>query len=234
MSTAQITTGYDISFRNMPRSVFENVTLHQALHHWLQVGGQTMLPVRWMPPESLLYRTFTVESDVWSFGVVLWEIFTYGKQPWYELSNHEVSTPSAYNVNNKVCRYYRVHNFSQVIQQVQSGKLLECPRHCMETLYKLMLGCWRRQPSDRYTMKEIHAKLNALYNQHGSRSASNCQPSQAKATPPYLEIVSDWTHCPWIAYYWCNTSSTQEVQFIVGKLLVSHKCLCSCQHTGPI
>ena len=58
--------------------------------HCQQVGGSTMLPVRWMPPESLLYRTFTVESDVWSFGVVLWEIFTYGRQPWYELSNHEV------------------------------------------------------------------------------------------------------------------------------------------------
>lgn len=51
-----------------------------------------MLPIRWMPPESILYRKFTTESDVWSFGVVLWEIFTYGKQPWYQLSNTEVST----------------------------------------------------------------------------------------------------------------------------------------------
>lgn len=51
-----------------------------------------MLPVRWMPPESILYRKYTVESDAWSFGVVLWEVFTYGKQPWYELSNHEVGT----------------------------------------------------------------------------------------------------------------------------------------------
>ena len=53
-------------------------------------GSQAVLPIRWMPSESILYRTFTVESDVWSFGVVLWEIFSYGKQPWYELSNCEV------------------------------------------------------------------------------------------------------------------------------------------------
>lgn len=50
-----------------------------------------MLPIRWMPPESILYRKFTTESDVWSFGVLLWEIFAYGKQPWYQLSNAEVS-----------------------------------------------------------------------------------------------------------------------------------------------
>uniref|UniRef100_A0A3Q4G9T0 Tyrosine-protein kinase receptor n=1 Tax=Neolamprologus brichardi TaxID=32507 RepID=A0A3Q4G9T0_NEOBR len=57
---------------------------------YYRVGGRTMLPIRWMPPESIMYRKFTTESDIWSFGVVLWEIFTYGKQPWYQLSNSEV------------------------------------------------------------------------------------------------------------------------------------------------
>jgi len=59
----------------------------------LQLGDHSVLPVRWMPPESLLYRTFTVESDIWSYGILLWEIFTYGRQPWFEFSNHEVPRP---------------------------------------------------------------------------------------------------------------------------------------------
>ncbi|KAK2154274.1 hypothetical protein LSH36_272g02041 [Paralvinella palmiformis] len=118
---------------------------------YYRVGGQTMLPVRWMPPESILYRTFTVESDVWSYGVVLWEIFTYGKQPWYELSNHEV------------------------IQHVQNGKQLHCPRDCPEDLYKIMLGCWKRQPSERHTMKEIKKKLEKFCKNH----------------PIYLELLDE-------------------------------------------
>lgn len=63
---------------------------HLSFSFFHQVGGHTMLPIRWMPPESIMYRKFTTESDVWSLGVVLWEIFTYGKQPWYQLSNNEV------------------------------------------------------------------------------------------------------------------------------------------------
>ena len=49
-----------------------------------------MLPIRWMPPEALIYGKFTVESDVYSYGVLLWEMFTYAMQPFYGYSNDEV------------------------------------------------------------------------------------------------------------------------------------------------
>jgi len=68
-----------------------------------------MLPIRWMPSESILYRTFTVESDVWSFGVVLWEIFSYGKQPWYELSNHEVCYTLLISIDRVICFFKRIN-----------------------------------------------------------------------------------------------------------------------------
>lgn len=55
------------------------------------MGGSRLLPVRWMSPESVMYGRFTLESDVWSFGVVLWEVYSFGKQPYYGHNNEEVS-----------------------------------------------------------------------------------------------------------------------------------------------
>ncbi|XP_034090866.1 neurotrophic tyrosine kinase, receptor, type 2a isoform X2 [Gymnodraco acuticeps] len=102
---------------------------------YYRVGGHTMLPIRWMPPESIMYRKFTTESDVWSLGVVLWEIFTYGKQPWYQLSNNEV------------------------IECITQGRVLQRPRTCLKEVYDLMLGCWQREPHMRLNIKEIHCLL---------------------------------------------------------------------------
>ncbi|KAM4568629.1 high affinity nerve growth factor receptor [Fundulus diaphanus] len=105
---------------------------------YYRVGGRTMLPIRWMPPESIMYRKFTTESDIWSYGVVLWEIFTYGKQPWYQLSN------------------------SEAIECITQGRELERPRTCPKEVYLLMQGCWQREPQQRMVIKEIHSRLLEL------------------------------------------------------------------------
>ncbi|XP_071884057.1 high affinity nerve growth factor receptor isoform X1 [Anas platyrhynchos] len=105
---------------------------------YYRVGGRTMLPIRWMPPESILYRKFTTESDIWSFGVVLWEIFTYGKQPWYQLSNTEA------------------------IECITQGRELERPRTCPSEVYDIMQSCWQREPQQRQRIKDIHSRLQAL------------------------------------------------------------------------
>nr|CAA42202.1 tryrosine kinase C truncated form [Gallus gallus] len=105
---------------------------------YYRVGGHTMLPIRWMPPESIMYRKFTTESDVWSFGVILWEIFTYGKQPWFQLSNTEV------------------------IECITQGRVLERPRVCPKEVYDIMLGCCQREPQQRLNIKEIYKILHAL------------------------------------------------------------------------
>ena len=60
------------------------------MYSCVQIGGARMLPVRWMSPESMKYGKFTTESDVWAFGIVLWEIFSCGKQPHYGHGNEEV------------------------------------------------------------------------------------------------------------------------------------------------
>ncbi|XP_045073402.1 NT-3 growth factor receptor-like, partial [Coregonus clupeaformis] len=105
---------------------------------YYRVGDHTMLPIRWMPPESIMYRKFTIESDVWSFGVILWEIFTYGKQPWFQLSNNEV------------------------IECITQGRVLDRPRVCPKEVYELMLGCWQREPQQRLTIKDMQKVLCAM------------------------------------------------------------------------
>ncbi|XP_052240273.1 insulin-like peptide receptor isoform X2 [Dreissena polymorpha] len=94
-------------------------------------GTRGLLPVRWMAPESLKDGVFTSMTDVWSYGVVLWEMATLAEQPYQGLANEEV------------------------LQYVGIGKIMEMPEGCPQLLYDLMVKCWRFRPKQRPTFKEI-------------------------------------------------------------------------------
>ncbi|XP_004600355.1 muscle, skeletal receptor tyrosine-protein kinase isoform X4 [Sorex araneus] len=96
------------------------------------------IPIRWMPPESIFYNRYTTESDVWAYGVVLWEIFSYGLQPYYGMAHEEV------------------------IFYVRDGNILACPENCPLELYNLMRLCWSRLPSDRPSFASIHRILERM------------------------------------------------------------------------
>jgi len=89
------------------------------------------LAVKWAAPESVLNSSFSVQSDVWSFGVTLWELFEYGRTPFPLCSNKEA--------------------FDEVIQ----GKRLGQPDKCPDKIYSMMLTCWEKEPSKRPTFDTI-------------------------------------------------------------------------------
>ncbi|XP_027471131.1 muscle, skeletal receptor tyrosine-protein kinase isoform X4 [Zalophus californianus] len=96
------------------------------------------IPIRWMPPESIFYNRYTTESDVWAYGVVLWEIFSYGLQPYYGMAHEEV------------------------IYYVRDGHILACPEDCPLELYNLMRLCWSKLPADRPSFASIHRILQRM------------------------------------------------------------------------
>ncbi|XP_037894224.1 tyrosine-protein kinase transmembrane receptor Ror [Glossina fuscipes] len=106
---------------------------------YYRVQSKSLLPVRWMPSESILYGKFTTESDVWSFGVVLWEIYSYGMQPYFG------------------------HNNQEVINLVRSRQLLNCPESCPTAVYSLMIECWHEQSVRRPSFAEITHRLKVWY-----------------------------------------------------------------------
>ncbi|KAK3777664.1 hypothetical protein RRG08_021775 [Elysia crispata] len=108
---------------------------------YYRVQSKSLLPVRWMPPEAILYGKFTTDSDVWAFGVVLWETFSFGLQPYYGFSNQEV------------------------IEMIRSRQILACPEDCPARIYGLMVECWHEMPARRPPFREIHARLRTWRNE---------------------------------------------------------------------
>ncbi|KAM9846482.1 macrophage colony-stimulating factor 1 receptor 2 [Aulostomus maculatus] len=103
------------------------------------VQGNARLPVKWMAPESIFQCVYTVQSDVWSYGVLLWEIFSLGKSPY---PNIAVDT-----------------NFYKMIKD---GCHMNQPDFAPAEMYQLMTLCWSLEPTDRPTFKSIGHLINRL------------------------------------------------------------------------
>ncbi|XP_056592338.1 ephrin type-A receptor 5 isoform X1 [Triplophysa dalaica] len=99
-------------------------------------GGK--IPIRWTAPEAIAYRKFTSASDVWSYGIVMWEVMSYGERPYWEMSNQDV------------------------IKAVEENYRLPGPMDCPTALYHLMMDCWQKDRNSRPKFEEIVSLLDKL------------------------------------------------------------------------
>ncbi|CAI5685506.1 ephrin type-A receptor 7 isoform X1 [Oreochromis niloticus] len=99
-------------------------------------GGK--IPVRWTAPEAIQYRKFTSASDVWSYGVVMWEVMSYGERPYWDMSNQDV------------------------IKAIEEGYRLPAPMDCPPGLHQLMLDCWQKDRAERPKFDQIVGILDKM------------------------------------------------------------------------
>lgn len=107
-------------------------------NHVYERKSEGRLPIRWMAPESLYDNIFTVKTDVWSFGIVMWEIVTLGSTPYPGLAAAEV------------------------MRRVRDGYRLEKPEHCKREMYNIMYYCWDPDPNERPSFSELTCLLDKL------------------------------------------------------------------------
>ena len=100
----------------------------------------TGLPIRWMSPESLFTNTFTTHNDVWSYGIVLWELMTLGEVPY-----------SPINDDALISAITTDHEFT-----------LEKPIMCSENMFAVMVECWSREPTSRPSFLQLHEQIYKL------------------------------------------------------------------------
>merc|ERR1712086_893082 len=94
------------------------------------------LPIKWTAPEALRQKVSTSKSDVWSYGVVMWEIYSFGRAPYPRM------------------------NQKDVVEKVQSGYRMEKPESCPKDLYdKVMKWCWEIDAKNRPSFKQLADKL---------------------------------------------------------------------------
>uniref|UniRef100_A0AAR2KYF9 receptor protein-tyrosine kinase n=1 Tax=Pygocentrus nattereri TaxID=42514 RepID=A0AAR2KYF9_PYGNA len=112
-------------------------------------GRIAKMPVKWIAVESLADRVFTVKSDVWAFGVTMWEIATRGMTPYPGVQNHEI------------------------YDYLLEGHRLKQPNDCLDELYSIMFSCWRTDPMDRPDFTKVREMLEKLLEKLPDSSSRN-------------------------------------------------------------
>uniref|UniRef100_A0A8C9NZH6 Vascular endothelial growth factor receptor 2 n=1 Tax=Spermophilus dauricus TaxID=99837 RepID=A0A8C9NZH6_SPEDA len=101
--------------------------------------GDARLPLKWMAPETIFDRVYTIQSDVWSFGVLLWEIFSLGASPY-----------PGVKIDEEFCR------------RLKEGTRMRAPDYTTPEMYQTMLDCWHEEPNQRPTFSELVEHLGNL------------------------------------------------------------------------
>ncbi|KAK3534618.1 hypothetical protein QTP86_016764 [Hemibagrus guttatus] len=114
-------------------------------------GGK--IPVRWTSPEAIAYRKFTSASDVWSYGIVMWEVMSFGERPYWDMSNQDV------------------------INAIEQDYRLPAPMDCPTALHQLMLDCWQKDRNTRPRFTDIVNTLDKLIRNPTSLKAVASMPS---------------------------------------------------------
>ncbi|KAK2854090.1 hypothetical protein Q5P01_006751 [Channa striata] len=103
-------------------------------------GGLRQIPVKWTAPEALNYGRYTTDSDVWSFGILLWETFSLGMTPYTSMSNQ------------------------QTRDEVERGYRMPAPHGCPVEISRIMNSCWQYDPKNRPSFRKLRAELCTIYN----------------------------------------------------------------------
>ncbi|XP_059133936.1 tyrosine-protein kinase Fer isoform X1 [Peromyscus eremicus] len=101
-------------------------------------SGLKQIPIKWTAPEALNYGRYSSESDVWSFGILLWETFSLGVCPYPGMTNQ------------------------QAREQVERGYRMSAPQNCPEEISKIMMKCWDYKPENRPRFSDLHKELTAI------------------------------------------------------------------------